>query len=158
AKKTKNGWTIAFDAERMKGIKLSEDLIDPKTGKVKLEAGTKINAKIVRDLKNDKFNEHLVQPDQLAGRYAATDMVNQETGEIIIEAGDELTAAKVAELEEHGFDEIPTLNIDNIKIGAYLRNSLAADKNQTREEALIDIYKVMRPGEPPTVEAAETLF
>lgn len=158
AKKTKKGWTVAFDAERMKGIKLASDLIDPKTGKAKLEAGTKITAKVVRDLVKEGFNEHLVSSEQLAGRYIATDMVNEETGEILAEAGDELTAAKVAELEEFGFEEIPTLNIDNIKVGAYLRNSLAADKNQTREEALIDIYKVMRPGEPPTVEAAETLF
>ena len=157
AKKTKKGWTVSFDGERMKGTKLDKDLVD-KNGKVILEAGTKITAKTVRDLAKDKVTEHLIQADELEGRYVATDMVNSETGEILAEAGDELSAAKIEELVEFGFDEIPTLNIDNMKVGAYIRNSLNADKNQSREEALIDIYKVMRPGEPPTVEAADLLF
>ncbi|PIR32553.1 MAG: DNA-directed RNA polymerase subunit beta [Alphaproteobacteria bacterium CG11_big_fil_rev_8_21_14_0_20_44_7] len=157
-KKSKKGWIVPFDAERMKGMKLDYDVVDPKTGKVKVEAGTKITAKTVRDLNNDGFSEQLVKQEQLAGRYVALDMVNVETGEIYIEAGEELTEDKIEELVEAGFNEIPTLNIDNVKIGSYLRDSLAADKNQSREEALIDVYKVMRPGEPPTVEAAETLF
>ena len=157
-RKTKKGWTVSFDPERMKGVKLTADLIDPKTGKVRVEAGTKLNAKIVKELKAEKFSEHLVEAEQLSGRYIATDMVNAETGEIFIEAGEELTVQRISELEEAGFDEIPTLNIDHVKVGAYIRNSVYADKNQTREEALIDIYKVMRPGEPPTVEAGETLF
>ena len=158
AKKNKKGWIVSFDAERMKGVKLEQDLIDPKTGKVKLEAGTKINAKIVRDLQKEGFSEHLVTNEGLVGRYISNDLVNSSTGEIFAEAGEALTLVKIKELEEAGFDEIPTLNIDNIKVGAYLRNSVAADKNQTKEEALIDIYKVMRPGEPPTVEASENLF
>ena len=157
-KKTKKGWIVSFDAERMKGVKLEEALIDPKTGKVKLEAGTKINAKIVRDLQKEGFTEHLVQPEGMVGRYVANDLVNSETGEIFAEAGEALTLVKIKELEDAGFSEIPTLNIDNMKVGAYLRNSVAADKNQSKEDALIDIYKVMRPGEPPTVEASEALF
>lgn len=157
-KKNKKGWVVAFDAERMKGVKLESDLVDPKTGKVKLEAGTKLNAKIVRDLVKEGFDEQLVQAEELSGRFAAIDLVNQETGEIYLEAGEPLTLSKIKELEDAGYNEIPTLNIDNMKVGAYLRNSIAADKNQTKEEALIDIYKVMRPGEPPTVEASEALF
>jgi DNA-directed RNA polymerase subunit beta len=156
--KGKKGWTIPFDAERMKGVKLDVDLIDPKTGKAKLEAGTKITAKTVRDLKAEGFNEQLVQADELAGRYAAEDIVNGDTGEIFVEAGDELTESTIEELVANGLKEIPTLNIDNIKVGSYLRDTIAADKAQSREDALIDVYKVMRPGEPPTVEAAEILF
>ena len=158
AKKTKKGWVVPFDAERMKGQKLEADVVDPKTGKAKLEVGTKITAKTVRDLKKDNFTEQLVEAEQLEGKFVALDMVNQETGEIFVEAGEELTVGKIEELVEAGFEEIPTLAIDGVKVGSYIRDSLAADKNQTREDSLIDIYKVMRPGEPPTVEAAEKLF
>ena len=96
--------------------------------------------------------------DELIGRYSALDMVNPETGEIYVEAGDELTAANLAQLLEAGFHEIEVINVDGITIGAYIRNTLAVDKNHSREQALIDIYRVMRPGEPPTLDTAETLF
>ncbi len=79
-------------------------------------------------------------------------------GEIFCEAGDEISLNLLSELANVGIVELPTLAIDHINIGPYIRNTLAADKNSTREEALIDIYRVMRPGEPPTLETAEALF
>ena len=85
-------------------------------------------------------------------------MVNPETGEIYVEAGDELTAENLAILAEAGFHDVEVINVDGITIGAYIRNTLAVDKNHSREQALIDIYRVMRPGEPPTLDTAETLF
>ena len=97
-------------------------------------------------------------PEELIGRYAAVDIINEKTGEIYVEAGDEITQAVLDQLEEAGIDELPTLAIDHVNVGPYIRNTLAVDKNSNREEALIDIYRVMRPGEPPTLETAETLF
>ena len=85
-------------------------------------------------------------------------MVNPETGEIYVEAGDELTAANLDAARRSGFHEIDVINVDGITIGAYIRNTMAVDKNHSREQALIDIYRVMRPGEPPTLDTAETLF
>ena len=101
--------------------------------------------------------------EELVGRYFAQDLINEETGEVYFEAGDEITEAALNQLEELGFTELPMLDIDLISRGAdskgpYVRNTLAIDKNATREDALIDIYRVMRPGEPPTLETAETLF
>src|SRR6185369_7800415 len=72
--------------------------------------------------------------------------------------GDELTAQNLKVLDEAGVNTIPTLHIDHISVGPYIRNTLKADKNTSREEALIEIYRVMRPGEPPTLETAEALF
>jgi DNA-directed RNA polymerase subunit beta len=86
------------------------------------------------------------------------DLINKKTGEIYAEAGDELTAALIKTLADAGVSDIPVLNIDHVNVGAYIRNTLAADKNMTKDDALIDIYRVMRPGEPTTPEAAETLF
>src|SRR5258708_989038 len=85
-------------------------------------------------------------------------MVNAETGEIYVEAGEELTEESVETLEKVAVDRIPTLDIDHVTIGAYMRNTLKLDKNASRDHALVEIYRVMRPGEPPTPETAEALF
>ncbi|TXH34143.1 MAG: DNA-directed RNA polymerase subunit beta [Rhodospirillaceae bacterium] len=156
--KKKVGWTTEFDADRMKGIKLVADLVDAKTGKPVAEAGTKMTPRLARKLQEGGLKDVLVQIDELVGRYAGTDIINEQTGEIFVEAGDELTAAVITQLEDAGIKDVPTLNIDHVNVGPYMRNTLAADKNTSREEALIDIYRVMRPGEPPTLDTAEALF
>ncbi len=99
-----------------------------------------------------------VPVEDLVGRYVAEDIINPATGEVFLEAGQEITESSLAELDRNGIDELPTLHIDHVQVGPYIRNTLFADKNTCREEALIDIYRVMRPGEPPTLEAAELLF
>jgi DNA-directed RNA polymerase subunit beta len=99
----------------------------------------------------------LVGRADLLGRYMAEDLVNADTGEIFAEAGEELAEARLAALEEAGITSLPTLAIDQSN-GPWIRNTLAVDKNTNRDDALIDIYRVMRPGEPPTPETAEALF
>ncbi|MGH6979415.1 MAG: DNA-directed RNA polymerase subunit beta, partial [Brevundimonas sp.] len=91
-------------------------------------------------------------------KYLANDAVNMETGEIFAEAGDELDAPTIEVLEQNGFTTIEVLDIDHVTVGAYVRNTLRVDKNDGREDALFDVYRVMRPGEPPTPEAAEAMF
>ena len=85
-------------------------------------------------------------------------MVNTQTGEIYAEAGDEITEKLLKTLTRPAMTRSPFLDIDHVNTGAYIRNTLAVDKNETREDALFDIYRVMRPGEPPTVETAEAMF
>jgi DNA-directed RNA polymerase subunit beta len=99
-----------------------------------------------------------VPAEELYGQYLAQDLFDPSTGEIFAEAGEEITIKTLPLLVEKGFDELPILDIDHINIGPYIRNTLNVDKNSQREEALFDIYRVMRPGEPPTVETAETMF
>ena len=84
--------------------------------------------------------------------------INEQTGEIYAEAGDELTEQLLDAIEEGKIAELPVLAVDHVSVGPYIRNTLMIDKNAAREDALIDIYRVMRPGEPPTLETAETLF
>ena len=152
------GWKTAFHPERMKGVKLVYDLIDAKTGEKVAEAGAKMTPRLGKKLREQGVEDILVLPEDLVGQYMAEDIINEQTGEIYVEAGDELTAAILAELEKVGVTELPMLAIDHINVGPYIRNTLAVDKNSSREEALIDIYRVMRPGEPPTLETAEALF
>ena len=88
----------------------------------------------------------------------ASDLVNSETGEIYAEAGEEVTEELLENLKGVGYQQLPILAIDYSSIGPYVRNTLEIEKNNNREDALIDIYRVMRPGEPPTLETAEALF
>ena len=157
-----NGWMTPFEPEQYKG-KLTTDLIDADTGEVKLAIGERMTPRLARRLREAGLVHVLAPPEELVGRYFAQDLINEETGEVYFEAGDEITEAALAQLEEAGFAVLPMLDIDLVSRGTeskgpYIRNTLAIDKNATREDALIDIYRVMRPGEPPTLETAEGLF
>ncbi len=157
-KKQKTGWSTKYNPESFRGVKLAYDLIDAKSGKVLAEAGAKITPRQAKRLAEEGLKEFITPQEHLVGKYISQDVVNSDTGEIYVEAGEEMKAATVEMLEGMGFKEIPVLDIDHINVGAYIRNTLLADKNQSPEEALIDIYRVMRPGEPTTAEAAEALF
>ncbi len=167
--KKKKGWVTKFFPERARGTRPTFDLVDAKTGAVIAEAGKKVTPRAVKKLIDEgKVSDLLVPFDQIAGKFAARDIIDEKTGAIHVEAGDELTIERdkdgeltggtVKELIDAGVTEIPVLDIDNINVGPYMRNTMAADKNMNRETALMDIYRVMRPGEPPTEEAASALF
>ncbi|CAN5549795.1 DNA-directed RNA polymerase subunit beta [soil metagenome] len=155
---TNEGWRTPFDANRYRGQKPSVDLVDAKTKEVVVEAGKKITPRLARKLAEDGVKELLVRDEDLYGHYLADELVNEATGEIFAEAGDEITEKLLKSLKEGGYSKLEVLDIDHINTGAYIRNTLKADKAETYEQALIEIYRVMRPGEPPTRETAETLF
>ena len=154
----KKGWKTGFVGDRLRGVKLVIDLINAKTNRVAAKAGTKMTPRVIRDLEQKGLKEQLVTTEDLIGSYIAIDLINPKTGEIYVEAGGEITEETMEVLDNAKINEIVTLAIDHVNVGPYIRNTLAVDKNTTREEALIDIYRVMRPGEPPTLETAEALF
>ncbi|WP_434614879.1 DNA-directed RNA polymerase subunit beta [Tabrizicola sp. M-4] len=163
------GWVTKFFPNRVSGTRPTYDLVDAASGEVILKAGEKATPRMVKKWKDEgQVTELLVPFDHIVGRYVAKDIINEETGEIWVEAGDELTmeydrdgevkGGSLKVLLDQGITEIPVLDIDNVNVGPYIRNTMAADKNMGRDTALMDIYRVMRPGEPPTVEAASALF
>ncbi|PTW37980.1 MULTISPECIES: DNA-directed RNA polymerase subunit beta [Rhodovulum] len=163
------GWVTKFFPERVRGTRPTYDLVDADTGEVICKAGDKVTPRQVKKLIEEaRVTELMVPFDHIVGRYVAKDIINEDTGAIYVEAGDELTwtvdkdgdvtGGTLKELLDAGITDIPVLDIDNINVGPYIRNTMAADKNMGRDTALMDIYRVMRPGEPPTVEAATTLF
>ncbi|MAK60898.1 MAG: DNA-directed RNA polymerase subunit beta [Ponticaulis sp.] len=154
----KSGWVTAFKPENWRGAKPKFDLVNADTGEVEAPMDKKISAVKARKLAEGGLNDILVPSTFLEGKFCAYDVVNPETGEIYAEAGEELTEERIAELRDAGVEELSILDVDDGARGPWLRNTLNADKNETRFEALSDIYRVMRPGEPPTQEAAETLF
>ncbi|WP_138469842.1 DNA-directed RNA polymerase subunit beta [Poseidonocella sp. HB161398] len=163
------GWVTKFFPERVRGTRPTYDLVDAASGEIICEAGQKMTPRKVKQLLDEgSVTELLVPFDHIIGRYVAKDIINEENGAIYVEAGDELTweldkggeisGGSLKALLDAGVTEIPVLDIDNINVGPYIRNTMATDKNMNRDSALMDIYRVMRPGEPPTVEAASTLF
>ena len=157
-KRSKDGWRVPFDANRLRGYKAINDLIDADTDKVVVEAGKKITVRQARQLAEKGLRALRMTDEELIGHYIAEDLVNTKTGEIYVEAGTEITDKVLKALNEAGYKEIPVLDIDHVNVGAYIRNTLAGDKNMTREDALFDIYRVMRPGEPPTLDTAQAMF
>ncbi|MDR1475662.1 MAG: DNA-directed RNA polymerase subunit beta [Holosporales bacterium] len=156
--KSEDFWRAEFVPDALRGIILDKDLVDAKTGEVVLKSGTKVNGKILAQLESGGLKETVVRQEDLIGKYSAVDIIDLSNGLVLIEAGDELTEASLKNLKEKGVLELSTLLIDNVRVGGYIRNTLAVDKNNSREEALIDIYRILRPGEPPTIEEAELLF
>ncbi len=152
------GWRTAFDAERLRGSKLVRDLIDADTGEVVAKAGDKITPRSSRKLMDAGLKDMWVPDEELIGTYVGADLIDETNGLVYCDAGEEITQELLEKTTAAGVTTLPVLSIDHLNIGAYMRNTLALDKNATREEALVDIYRVMRPGEPPTLETAEALF
>jgi DNA-directed RNA polymerase subunit beta len=151
-------WVTKFKPEKLKGVKIYQDIIDADNGEVLVAANTKVTPRMIKQF-NDKGERNcIVTSEALIGSFVAQDIVDDETGEIIAESGDEMTLQTIEQLEELKLDSIKVLDIDYKQVGPYIRNSLILDKNISKEEALADIYRVMRPGEPSTPEASEKLF
>ncbi|WP_287208832.1 DNA-directed RNA polymerase subunit beta, partial [Mesorhizobium sp.] len=157
-KRAGDHWRIPFNVERFRGLKAVGDLIDADTNEVVVEAGKKITARQARQLGEKGLKAIKATDEDLLGNYLAEDIVNYATGEIFLEAGDEIDEKTLKVLLAAGDDEIKVLDIDHVNVGAYIRNTLNVDKNESRQDALFDIYRVMRPGEPPTLETAEAMF
>ncbi len=168
--KKAQAWVTKFCPARVRGTRPSYDLVDAATGEVIAKAGEKVTPRAVKQLIDEgKVTDLLVPFNNILGKFVARDIIDEDTGAIYVEAGDELTietdkngevtGGSLKELMDAGFTEIPVLDIDNVNVGPYIRNTVAADnKAWNRETALMEIYKVMRPGEPPTVDAASALF
>ena len=157
----KNGWKKPFNASLItKGVKFSYDLVDAKTGEVVVAKGNKVSPRAAKKLVEGGLSEVYVSDESLceAGLFLSDDIIDESTFEVIAEAGQEITAEVLQKINDAKIKEFGVLYIDNVTVGPHIRNTLVVDRNKTREEALFDIYQVMRPGEPPTVSSAESMF
>jgi len=152
----KDGATIDLIPERLKGEKAQFDIVAD--GKVLVEEGKLITARHIKLIAEAGLKKLTVPDTYLVGKVVAKDLVAQGTGEIIAAANTELTQNLLAKLRESGIKELPTLYINDVDKGPYISTTLNIDPTKTKLEALVEIYRMMRPGEPPTKDAAETLF
>jgi DNA-directed RNA polymerase subunit beta len=154
---SKDGIKLDLIPDRLRGETLVFDLKGSK-GKVIVEAGRRITARHVREMESSGMSAIPVPSEYLIGKTLAHDLVDLSTGEIIAEANAVLTADLISKVQEAGLKEIRTLYINELDRGPYISETLRIDQTRTQLEALVDIYRMMRPGEPPTKEAAEQLF
>jgi len=157
-KRGKDGWEIPFNAEAWRGAKPAFALVDAKTGEEVFAAGQKVSPRAANKAAKDGLETLLIPTDEIFGRYASADLIDEKTGRIYIEAGEEVSPENLEKLDAAGIDQLDLLDIDHVTTGPWIRNTMEADKAENREEGLEAIYKVMRPGEPPTKETAEALF
>ncbi len=151
-------WLTDFNPENYKRpIKLSYDLIDSKNDKKILSVGEKLNFIIAKKLQEKGLNSIFVTNEQIIGKYIASD-IKDVNGEILVGAGFDITEEQLEKIIIKGEKSLNIVNIDPINKGPYLLETLKVDKNLSKVDALNDIYKVLRPGEAPSLEVAEEIF
>ncbi len=147
-----------LDIERMSGQRAIADIMDPTTGEAIVKAGRRITRAIVKKVKDLGLTEVEVQPQDLEGKVLAKPLIDESTGEIIADANTELSVSLIKKALAAGIENFYLIFFDGLTVGPFLRNTLLVDKVGNQDEALIEIYKRLRPGEPAVMEAAQAYF
>ncbi|MDH0795462.1 DNA-directed RNA polymerase subunit beta, partial [Stenotrophomonas maltophilia] len=150
------GVQLELVPERLRGETLGFDLADG--DKVIVEAGKRITARHIKQLEASGIAALAVPDDYIVGRILSHDVVDASTGELLAQANDEITDEQLQAFRKAGVDAVGTLWVNDLDRGPYLSNTLRIDPTKTQLEALVEIYRMMRPGEPPTKDAAQNLF
>ncbi|MBB1364509.1 MULTISPECIES: DNA-directed RNA polymerase subunit beta [unclassified Shewanella] len=153
----KESLVMALVPDRLRGETAGYDIKDAE-GALLVEAGRRITARHIKQLEKTNTTELEVPVDYIVGKYAAQDYIDEDTGEVLVTANSEITLEDLAKLSLAGIKNIDTLFINDLDHGAYIADTLRIDSTTNRLEALVEIYRMMRPGEPPTKDAAEGLF
>jgi len=148
-------WNVS---DNIVGLKVSKDITNPKTKEVLVHAGKKITSSVYNHIKQAKVERFEVNPEDLEGAFAVGDVVDTNTGEVIVETGNELTQNIIRSIIDAGVPELPVFFPERDDIGVVLSQTLRKDTIKTTQEALIEIYRKLRPGDPPTLETATALF
>ena len=143
-----------IDIERMLGQRVLSDIKDKK-GNVLIRTGRRITRAGVKKVKNAGVKEVELQPEDLKNTVTAIPIIDPKTGEVLLESNENITMALINLFAEKGIKDFSLIFFDGLVVGPYISNTLLVDKVDSREDALLDIYKRMKPGEPPTLEAAE---
>jgi DNA-directed RNA polymerase subunit beta len=150
----KYGKSVEFDLlpgqRATRDIKVGSDTI--------VRKNTKFTKAAIKKLRDSKIDRLPIDLEELVGKVAAHDVVDKETGEVILEVNEEVSEAKLEKLREAGIEAFKILFIDGLNVGSYLRDTLLAEKVKTTEDSIMEIYRRLRPGDPPTLETAKTLF
>ena len=160
--------TIHFEAQKkysrqvnyelLVGQRATRDIKHPKTKEVLVKKNRKFTKGAIRKLQESGIDLLPIDLDELVGKVSAKDVIDDSTGEVLLQCNEELSEAKLDELRERGVEKAEVLFIDNLNVGPYLRNTLLTDKLQGPDEAVMEIYRRLRPGDQPALDSAQTLF
>src|SRR5262245_34050567 len=148
----------SVEYDLLPGQRATRDIRHPDSREVLVKKNRKFTKLAIKKLRDSNVERLSVEVSDLVGKVAATDVIDEATGEVILQSNEELTESKLDELREHNITAFKVLFIDNLNVGSYLRDTLIADKLQSPEEAIMEIYRRLRPGDPPTLETAQNLF
>lgn len=153
----KNKWALDLVANRLRGETAPVDIYSPK-GELIVQADRRITARHIRQIEEMGIKQLEVPVDYVLGRVLAHDVIDQETGEIVLSANTEITPEAMELIRQAGVQTLKVLYTNDLDQGSYFSDTLKIDPTKTQMEALVEIYRMMRPGEPPTKESAEQLF
>jgi DNA-directed RNA polymerase subunit beta len=153
---TKDGVSFDLVPERLRGDTASFDITSGK--EVIVETGKRVTMRHIKELEKKKVKKLNAPMDYLVGKVIATDLIDEETGEVMVPANTEFTEELIAFIQEKGIKSVRVIYTNDLDAGPFISNTLAIDSTTTKLEAQIEIYRMMRPGEPPTKDAAENLF
>src|SRR5580765_3479220 len=151
-------YSKSIEYDLLPGQRASRDIRHPDSREILVKKNRKFTKLAIKKLKDSNVERLSVEVSDLVGKVAATDVIDEATGEVILQCNEELTESKLDELREHNIGSFKVLFIDNLNVGSYLRDTLIADKLQSPDEAIMEIYRRLRPGDPPTLETAQNLF
>ncbi|HJU10900.1 MAG TPA: DNA-directed RNA polymerase subunit beta, partial [Candidatus Binataceae bacterium] len=149
---------MEFIPAQLLGQRVTRDVKDPKSGEVIAREGRKFNKAIVRQLEQAHVTEIPIGPEDVIGRISAHDVIDSTTGEVLVQCNDEITESVLEQLRQHDVRRIEVLFTEDQPGGGPLRLTLAQDKLTTPDEAVLEIYRRLRPGDPPTLQTATTFF
>ncbi len=152
-----DGYKKRVNLELLQGQRSNTDIV-ASDGEVIVRANRKFTKAAIRKIAEKKVEFIPISEEELAGKIVSTDIVDTATGEVIAECNEELSAGKLEEMRTRGIREFKILFIDNLFVGPYLRDTLLLDRIATPEDAMVEIYRRLRPGDPPTVRSASALF
>ena len=147
-----------IDINSLAGQRALSDIKDPKSGEIIVKEGRRVTRAVVRKMKEVKLERIEISPEDMIGKTLTKPIVDFSTGEIVADINSETNSEVLEQAKSLGVNEFSIIFFDGLSVGPYLRNTLLVDKVSTKQEALIDIYKRLRPGEPPTIEVAESFF
>src|SRR5262252_6227102 len=148
----------SVEYDLLPGQRASRDIRHPDSREILVKKNRKFTKLAIKKLQDSKIDRLAVEVSDLVGKVAASDVIDEATGEVILQCNEEVTESKLDELREHNIGSFKILFIDNLNVGSYLRDTLIADKLQSPDEAIMEIYRRLRPGDPPTLETAQNLF
>ena len=151
-------WKTKFNPENYKAKNFSEEVIDSKTGKVAINSGDKINYLNAKKLANDGLKDILVSKDSLLGKFLHSDIKISDEEDGVLKIGTEINDTIIQKIIDAKINLIKISTTNSINKGPYLLTTILNDKNNTKDEAITEIYKMLRPGEPPTIEIATQIF
>ncbi|HXF77139.1 MAG TPA: DNA-directed RNA polymerase subunit beta [Methylomirabilota bacterium] len=149
---------LVFNAQHLMGAKVSADVRDPKSNEIIVKEGKKFTRPVLRQMEAARIKQVPMAWEDIVGRVASHDIVDPQSKEVLVECNQEITQDKLDLIRERGIHQIEVLFIDESSIGPYLRNTLLQDRIRSPQDAILEIYRRLRPGDPPTVESATNFF